>query len=165
MKESDLSRQFIEFEKKYNLFDLKDTNGVYIWDIIRYYLFIKLKWNSEEQPLIKNNTKAVFRLSLIRLVNLLRFIWDSRKYENFFYLCSRNVQNGLLFDQNAFSVINSFDPGVNFLFESFSFDTRKLFFNGSFHNFPQFLHRKFYKDKSTFAHSFILEKVKTLTNR
>jgi len=159
MKESDLSRQFVEFEKKNNLFDLTDTNGVYIWDIIRYDLYNKLKWSSDDQPVIKKTRKNMFRVFLIRFVSLFQFIRDSKKYENFFYLCSRNVKNGLLFDQNAFSVINSFDPGVNFLFETFSFENGKLLFNSSFYNFPQFLHRKFYRDKSAFDYSFILEKI------
>src|ERR1700748_308912 len=120
MKELDLGKQFIEFEKNNNLFDLKDNRGVYIWDIIRFDLYAKLKWDNKLQPPVKRNYKDVltwFSIRLIGIISWIRLILDTKKYENFFYLCSRNVIDGKLFDQNAFSVINSLND--NFLFETF----------------------------------------------
>lgn len=47
MIDSSLDDKFLEFEKKNNLFHLKDKNGVFIWDIIRFDIYISLLWTPD----------------------------------------------------------------------------------------------------------------------
>ena len=53
----DLAYQFLAFEKENNLFDLQDTKGTYYWDIIRYYVYIKLL--SPEESLPKKHKRRI----------------------------------------------------------------------------------------------------------
>lgn len=46
----DIVAQFLAFEKN-NLFDLQYSKDTYYWDIIRYYVCVKLRY--QEDPLIK----------------------------------------------------------------------------------------------------------------
>ena len=38
----EFKNKFFNFEKKYNLFDLKMQNGIYWWDIVRYNVYTEL---------------------------------------------------------------------------------------------------------------------------
>jgi hypothetical protein len=159
MQESDLSDKFMSFEKSNRLFELKDNNDTYIWDIIRFDIYVNLMWDFKATPLVKKDYKASLNLALLKLKSLFNYWVDNKKYENFFYLCSRNTLKGKLFDQNIHSVVNHFPLNSSFLFESNSSARQEFFFTKSFYDFPQLLHRKFFKSKSVFDYSKIVDMV------
>lgn len=83
-----IAAQFLDFEKKNNLFDLQDFKGTYYWDIIRYYVYIKLIW--QEEPLPKDKQKKNYLLILKRILNSIFLFFDCSKKQYLFYLASRD---------------------------------------------------------------------------
>ena len=83
-----IAAQFLDFEKKNNLFDLQDFKGTYYWDIIRYYVYIKLIY--QEDPLIKKKKKRNYLLILKRILNSIFLFFDCSKKQYLFYLASRD---------------------------------------------------------------------------
>lgn len=159
MKEMRLSDRFIEFEKKNNLFNLTDNNGIYIWDIIRFELYVNLMWDFKKGPIIKKNYKKIFQRLSIQITDLLTFQFRGGKYDNFFYLCSRNEKQGLLFDQNAFSTLEQFDQSKTLKFETWVMKKEKLLFKDSFYHYPQLFYRKIFKSNSKFDYSLVINKI------
>jgi len=154
-----LSDRFIEFENKNNLFNLNDNNGIYIWDIIRFELYVNLMGDFKRQPIVKKDYKKAFRQLSIQIIDLLAFQFDRKKYDNFFYLCSRNEKQGLLFDQNAFSVLEQFDQSKSLKFETWIAKKNKLLFKDSFYSYPQLFYRKKFKSNSKFDYALIINKI------
>ena len=70
----DIVAQFLAFEKKNNLFDLQDSKGTYYWDIIRYYVCVKLRY--QEDPLVKKKQRKNYLLILKRILNSIFLFFD-----------------------------------------------------------------------------------------
>ena len=71
----DIVAQFLAFEKKNNLFDLQDSKGTYYWDIIRYYVCVKLRY--QEDPLIKKKQRKNYLLILKRILDFFLIFLNS----------------------------------------------------------------------------------------
>ena len=72
-----IAAQFLDFEKKNNLFDLQDSKGTFYWDIIRYYVYIKLIY--QEDPLIKKKQKRNYLYILKRILNSIFLFFNCSK--------------------------------------------------------------------------------------
>ena len=84
----DIVAQFLAFEKKNNLFDLQDSKGTYYWDIIRYYVCVKLRY--QEDPLIKKKQRKNYLLILKRILDFFLIFFTYSKKQYLFYLASRD---------------------------------------------------------------------------
>lgn len=107
MKYSELLHSFYKMEVEERLFEVKDKNGVCVWDIVRYYAFTSLLWpNYTEKNISSTTTLLSFGSKIYKLfLNLWIVLFVRRKY--FFFLNSRNKQpnTGLFFDQNAYDTL------------------------------------------------------------
>lgn len=119
-------------EVENHLFEIKDTKGVFVWDIVRYRVFLNLQWKDKGSKSI-TKTNIAKKVSLTA-ANITNFIWAIlQRKEYFFFLCSRNKQKdtGRNFDQNAFDtlgllpkykcIINeSFVDSSNFIYDDYT---------------------------------------------
>lgn len=107
MKYSELLHNFYKMEVEERLFEVKDKNGVCVWDIVRYYVFTSLLWPNDTKNNIPSTTSLLsFSSKIYKLFrNLWIVIFIRRKY--FLFLHSRNKQpnTGLFFDQNAYDTL------------------------------------------------------------
>lgn len=70
MKDS-LYNQFHAFEKEFNLFELKDKSGIYIWDALRYSVYTQI---SQGRKFLKFSPPcSLFKKSYLYAVALLKF--------------------------------------------------------------------------------------------
>lgn len=90
----------MEFEVKNDLFQLEE-DGLYIWDILRFHVYVKYMWDNfgaqrSKQPVLELLIKMIKRLGFLALF-LLR-----RARPNLFYLHSRDrAPDGRFYDKNA----------------------------------------------------------------
>jgi len=159
MENLEFYRDFLAFEKEQSLFDLQDNQGTYIWDIIRFDIYINLMWNFEAKAPKKRAYLDTAKLFKKKLLSLLRYATDTRITENFFFLTSRNNRNGKLFDQNAIAVVESFDPSSSFILESYLAPEHDPLIAGSVYSFPQELFRRTYRGKSVFNYNLIIDQL------
>lgn len=106
--EESLYTQFLDFEKEHNLFNLKDSEGTYYWDIIRYDVFEALMPKNKVFIPKKHNKKILNIFRQIMGFIKLYFGHTSRKY--LFYLCSRDrdiFRNHI--DKNVFDSLKVLD--------------------------------------------------------
>lgn len=118
----DIVAQFLAFEKKNNLFDLQDSKGTYYWDIIRYYVCVKLRY--QEAPLIKKKQRKNYLLILKRIFDFFLIFFTYSKKQYLFYLASRdkdthkkNIDRNLkpsydLLKEKKLLLIESFTPNL-----------------------------------------------------
>ena len=118
----DIVAQFLAFEKKNNLFDLQDSKGTYYWDIIRYYVCVKLRY--QEDPLIKKKQRKNYLLILKRILDFFLIFFTYSKKQYLFYLASRdndthkkNIDRNLkasydLLKEKKLLLIESFNPNL-----------------------------------------------------
>lgn len=94
---------FLSFEERHNLFDLKDEKGTYIWDIVRYMIYIDILWgdNSTVPNIAKPQRKK------FRFLNVLFCYFKSLfvKGDYMFFLLSRNKYGEKFIDKNAYNAI------------------------------------------------------------
>lgn len=94
-------------ESDERLFEVKDERGIYVWDLVRYYVFTTLLWIDDtvasDSPKLTVWTISSKILSFFRNVWIILFV--RKKY--FFFLNSRNrfKESGLFFDQNAYDTL------------------------------------------------------------
>ena len=52
--------KFLDFEKKYRLFDIKDNEGTYVWNLIRLYVYNMIAYGSTPSPPRNDESKKTF---------------------------------------------------------------------------------------------------------
>ena len=111
------------------LFEIKDKDGVCVWDLVRYYVFVTLMWTEDQAPSTETkwSIKRVIAVLSSFVLNLWIVLFVRRKY--FFFLHSRNrhPKNGLFFDQNAFNTINLFNPKECLINECYNVEGRDIY--------------------------------------
>jgi hypothetical protein len=145
MKDSDLNLwdRFLEFEQEFELFKLKDSKGTYVWDIIRFEVYINLLWDYKNRPNIKNKYGLKITLLLKTLFLFIKFLFDQKNYYSFFFLTSRNKNGQFFIDKNAQCVIDITKTSKLF-FESAPISNKTLY-EPSYPTSIQSLFRKIYK--------------------
>lgn len=107
---NDILKRFYNMEVELKLFERRDLNGIYYWDIFRFNIFDEL---TEGGQSFNNNggrtTKKNFASGLNFFKNcllLLKVLYTRNR--TFAYLCSRNKYKGtsILFDQNAHGLLS-----------------------------------------------------------
>ena len=100
MNNRELKKKFFDFEKKYNLFDLKTKDGYFWWDIVRYHVYVDIL----SQAIRKNNDiPSANSRNILKTVNfvfkdifyILKNIF--RNIDYFFFLYPRSI------DKDGFS--------------------------------------------------------------
>lgn len=154
---------FTEFEVKYELFNIQDENGSYIWDIVRSQIYLSLLW--DYQPIQKYKEHK----SIFLIYKKIRFIFfyylNVRKYKYFFFLTSRNIKEGKRFDQNAEDSLTLLPKNEVFIFESYlDFKIQPL--HASHANvYHQLLFRLYNGKKNKFDFQYIINSVITVFGR
>lgn len=141
--------KFLDFETKNNLFEFKDDEGTFYWDVLRYEVYIRLLWGSGNVSVAKNNNRNI-RLSLKKIVGLVKlFYFDFSKKEQLFYVTSRNKkEEGEQIDQNSIDEIELFDKEKTMLIESYpEVLSRKSYGIKNNYLLPQIFYRKIAKKK------------------
>jgi len=94
-------KAFFHFEKENELFARKNKEGIYIWDIIRYEVYVGLlRGKAITDPPIKRTASAYLSL-LSDLLSLSGHLFRG-KYKYIFFTASRNrTKEGLFYDQHA----------------------------------------------------------------
>lgn|GEM_PF-949972 len=112
---------FFRFEKESNIFQIKNNNGIYFWDIFRYWVRGQLEYNCDWR---NNLPKRNFRLiKLVRSVVLIFkpffFFYISKKqYDNLFFMASKNRYKGSFIDQNQFDTYQMLSGQRNLIIET-----------------------------------------------
>ena len=124
MEFNDLLKRFYDMEADLKLFDRKDKNGIYYWDIFRFDLFDELteggqSFNNNETKITKKIISSIFNLFRAFLI-LPRLLCTRNRI--FAYLCSRNKYRGnaILFDQNAHDLLSLFKQEELVINESYA---------------------------------------------
>ncbi|GHV32184.1 hypothetical protein AGMMS4952_22130 [Spirochaetia bacterium] len=99
--------EFLEFETKNSLFDIKDENGIYIWDILRYHIWGKIVYANIDIKGEKLNRLSMSWITskIVHIFDNLWLLFSRKKYINLFLLFSRSIFNDEYFDQNAYDVL------------------------------------------------------------
>lgn len=112
MSYPELLKRFYRMETEAGLFGIRDGKGVYVWDLLRFYVFTALLWTDE---VAKKDAPNITPRELLSMIpSLVRNLWIiltvRKKY--FFFLNSRNrlPESGLYFDQSAFDTLSLLPP-------------------------------------------------------
>ena len=116
MRKSENHILFFEMENKFNLFDLRLNNKYPLWDVVRFYVWMRLhntnynvlSSSSKSRSSIKNLLKSFFSLRKIFF----------NKYDNFFYSCSRIPNNNNEYFDPYFEKIKNLVPGKWICYET-----------------------------------------------
>lgn len=108
MEFNDILSRFYAMEADLKLFDRKDANGIYYWDVFRFDIFDELTEGGQSFN-VKTGVKSL-RISRIKTfvnicISFTKILCTRNK--TFAYLCSRNKYKGtpVLFDQNAHALL------------------------------------------------------------
>lgn len=102
--------EFFKFEVQNSLFDEKTEDNLYLWDIIRFHIYIKFLWGDEHKK--NNSKKEAWNIRIRRLVlkgysflHLLASLFKSKEY--FFFIYSRDKSEivHINYDKNADDVL------------------------------------------------------------
>ena len=99
---------FFQMESAERLFEIKDERGIYVWDLVRYYVFSTLLF-PDEITVSYNSHRLTLRSIISKILSFFQNVWIilfvRKKY--FFFLNSRNrfPGSGLFFDQNAYDTL------------------------------------------------------------
>jgi len=109
MRKSENHILFFEMENKFNLFDLRLNNKYPLWDVVRFYVWMRL--NNTNYKVLSSSSK-----SRSSIKNLLKSFFSLRKiffnnYDNFFYSCSRIPNNNNEYFDPYFEKIKNLVPG------------------------------------------------------
>lgn len=127
MKLNNITKQFLNLEKKYDLFKRKNSDNIYFWDISRYIIYNKILDKLDESNNNDNNIRKYFKFKWIRkfknlIKNEIYLNWNLHynDYKYIFYIASRYKDS----DGNYIDIAskNSMDilPDNKFVFESYN---------------------------------------------
>ena len=130
MEFNEILKRFYAMEADLKLFERKDANGIYYWDIFRFDIFDELTEGGQSSS--NNKGKVSNRLPFISLVkqllNNIKIIF--RKRCNFYiFASSRNRYNGTstLFDQNTHGLISMLPKDQVLVQETYAADQKTLY--------------------------------------
>ena len=113
-------KHFLQFEVQNNLFQYRDSCGIPIWDIFRYYVYGKSLYDSilgYKPRVAKRHLMSGYKFYSLYL--WLRALFIKGKY--LFYLSSRNRnREGYLYDKNVWDVMHCLPLKESIIIESFS---------------------------------------------
>lgn len=133
--------QFLEFEKKHNLFELQDSKQTFYWDILRYEIYSKLLWRQNTYAPTQQIKRGSFFKKIKRFGQFIKLYFDSSPATTLFYLASRNkTEEGIFIDQNAQTVYQHLSK-IQKTFVIESYDTNQ----NNYALAPQLIYRKFHK--------------------
>ena len=152
MNTLNLLTKFIDFEKKYNMFNLKTDNGIYWWDIARFSIYEELnntfiiKDIGVQHVQNKYNLFFIFTTMLKDTLYLSQSIFAKKKF--FFFLTSRSKDKfGRHFDtvssvylktlpsEDIFYLETIFDAKTDYpSFHKIFLKIMKIFFKSKNHN-------------------------------
>src|ERR1035437_1454071 len=98
---------FFDMEIQEGLFELKTSDGIYFWDIVRYevfyFIFRDCLCSKPEQNRVFKNNKKKFTLSKItgscqNLIGDYQYLYANKKKKYVFFKCSRNFIDGKVTD-------------------------------------------------------------------
>lgn len=119
---------FLDFECKNRLFDYCDSNGIFVWDIVRHYVYLRTEGyrdnESNKEQTVGN--KIISKLGTIPLF----FKWILSKHKDYLVLlCSRNKVEGRILDQAMHRAIETIGYDQCYMVESWAnpFDTRLVY--------------------------------------
>lgn len=139
--------QFLSFEAKNHLFELKDEQGTFYWDIVRFDVYTKILWSSKDKAERKPAGKNKLMVKQI-LKDLIKIKFQRKAKSNLFYLTSRNKdKNGLLFDQNAQAAYDCLKDEERIALESYFTKEYEKSRVKRKYLLPQFFFRKIYSYK------------------
>jgi hypothetical protein len=91
---------FLAFEEENGLFDLKE-DGVYIWDILRFHVYIDYMWENFREQTARKSLGVKLRLSLRRIWLLFTFLFKKTKPNIFLTFSRDRTEDGQYYDKNA----------------------------------------------------------------
>ena len=136
---------FLDFEKRNNLFSIQDTEGTYLWDIIRGDIYFKLLWKNIPTPNISKSKihKIPFYKRILK--DFFRLFFFKKKKRYLFFKASRykNKKN-TFFDQSIKNVYDFFPKEDSIVIESYTEKCPKDFFFSPYSIFRKFVQSKKY---------------------
>ncbi len=128
--------RFLSFEEEQGMFNLRDSKGRPVWDILRYHIYSNLIYGDYKKKSHQVSRDYIYKCKV--LFKWLKSLFIRSKY--LFYLASRNKKNdGKLFDKNADDVLKCLSGHDCIIIESFSrVDSSDLSYDMGFllANFP-----------------------------
>lgn len=123
MEFNEILKRFYAMEADLKLFERKDANGIYYWDIFRFDIFDELTEGGQSFNTTAGSKSVNFsriKTFLNICVSLTKILCTRNK--TFAYLCSRNRYNGtpVLFDQNAHALLTMLKQDDVVVNESYS---------------------------------------------
>ena len=113
-------QHFLNFELQNNLFQYRDSQGLCIWDIFRYYIYEKIIFSDSFLTGSKKRDKKITTYKLYCLCKWLRSLFVRGKY--LFFIASRNRNaDGYLFDKNAHDVMSALSLKGSIIIESYTY--------------------------------------------
>lgn len=109
---------FLEFEKKSNIFSIKNATGIYLWDIFRYFVCGQLFSTNSPSTNNKRNFLWVINCFITAIEPLWFFYFDRKQYNNLFFLASRNQYGDSFIDQNQFDTYKVLTGQKNLIIET-----------------------------------------------
>lgn len=109
---------FLTFEKKTNIFTIKNDKGIFLWDILRYFVYNQLRKNYYETVPKKKSVSMIIRYIISSIQPLFFFFISRKKYENLFFFNSRNQYENSFIDQNQFDTYNILAEHKNCIIET-----------------------------------------------
>lgn len=116
----EIVNRFFDFELRYKLFDIRDRNGLRPWEAVRCYVMSCVLYDP-------GTHEAMYKQPPVRtkiwhtIWKTIRFYWYLYHHKNsniFFFLCSRDKKDGIVYDKIADSVYSMVDPHLCFAIES-----------------------------------------------
>lgn len=156
--------RFLSFEARHNLFNLTDEKGIYIWDIVRFDIYIDILWGNN--PTITNKTRK--KRNYLHLFKAPLYYFRSLfvKSDYLFFLASRNKDGEKLIDKNAYNSIKQCLSvkkkiiGIESYADCFSSDLKECGFQLLLPSLPLYIISKILK-KQNYNFDPILSLVKT----
>ncbi|MDR2425279.1 MAG: hypothetical protein LBD59_11260 [Prevotellaceae bacterium] len=100
--------KWFEMEEKYSLFDIKTEEGIYIWDIMRWYVnrYIYIKYTRETVSTESAKSFRFYYKGMLIIIGSF-FSWITKKRNNIIFSISRNLdRENMLYDIICDDIIN-----------------------------------------------------------
>jgi len=135
--------QFLNFEKEHNLFNLKDSEGTYYWDIVRYDVFEALM--PKNKVFIPKKQNINFFFIFKRIIQFIRLLLGNSKKKYLFYISSRDKDfNGNHVDRNVIESLKIFNSKDCLIIESSYQKSKNSYF------LPQNIYYRFFYKQEFF---------------
>lgn len=146
---------FLEFEKKNNLFSIQDKKGTYFWDIIRGDIYFKLLWKNVSLVNTSKSSREKFSFYKRIIKDFFRMLFFRKEKKYLFFIASRYKKvDNVFFDQSMKNIYDSFPIEESIVIETYTEKCSKDFFFS-----PYTLFRKFNRSVE-YDFSFLLNLLK-----